>query len=254
MSSRARKGPEFDVVFGRRPVVELLRSQSATQKVLVSERVRPAPVLDDIKEIAAAKGVSVQTVPAAEVDRLAQGGNHQGVVALAARYRYEPLRTLLAGEAPALLFLDGIMDPHNLGSLLRSADGAGFDGVVIPAHRAAAVTQTVRRVAAGAAEVVRVARVGNLRAAVEEARKARLWIVGLDAEAEDDIWGSDLMDRPVGLVLGAEDRGLSRVVRASCDALCRIPSRGGLGSLNVAVAGALAMFEVARRSHGSATL
>ena len=232
----------------------MLRSPSSTQKVLVSQRVRPAPILDEIKDMAAAKGIAVQTVPAEEVDRLAEGANHQGIVALAARYRYKGLRTLLAGSEPALLFLDGIMDPHNLGSLLRSADGAGFDGVVIPAHRAVAVTQTVRRVSAGAAEVVSVARVGNLRAAIEEAQKARLWIVGLDAAAEDDIWGSELMERPVGLVLGSEDRGLSRGVRSACDALCRIPSRGRLGSLNVAVAGALAMFEVTRRRHGSATL
>lgn len=254
MSSGPRPAPQLDVVFGRRPVMELLRAGRSAQKVLISQRARPAPVLDDIKETAQAQGVVIQTASPDEIDRLTEGANHQGVVALVARYRYSPLPDLLAAEAPALLFLDGVMDPHNLGSLLRSADGAGFDGVVIPAHRAAAVTQTVRRVSAGAAEVVRVARVGNLGAALEEARKANLWIVGLDADGHHDVWSSELMEPPVGLVLGAEDRGLSRVVRSRCDALCRIPSGGRLGSLNVAVAGALAMFEVARRRHGSATL
>ena len=254
MSRTSRSGPQLDVVFGRRPVLELLRAGSSAQTIFISQRVRPAPVIDEIRRTAATKGVAVQAAASEDVDRLAEGGNHQGVVALAARYRYSSLRELLSAEGPAVLFLDGVMDPHNLGSLLRSADGAGFDGVVVPAHRAAGVTQSVRRVSAGAAEVVRVARVGSLGAALEEARKANLWVVGLDAAGEGDIWGSELMEPPVGLVLGAEDRGLSRGVRSRCDALCRIPSQGRLGSLNVAVAGAVAMFEVARRRHGSATL
>lgn len=244
----------MDVVFGRRPVIELLRAAKPAQKVLISERARPSPVLDEIRRIATDREVSVESATAAEIDRLAEGGNHQGVVALAARYRYANMPALLAGPAPSLLFLDGVMDPHNLGSLLRTADAAGFDGIVIPAHRSVSVTQTVRRTSAGAAEVVPVARVNNLGAALEEARRANLWLVGLDAGGTEDIWASELVEPPVGLVLGAEDRGLSRGVRAKCDALVRIPFTGRIGSLNVAVAGAVAMFEVARRRHRSATL
>ncbi len=254
MSGDSRRRPQDDVVFGRRPVAELLRTGTAAKKILVSERARRAPVLDEIRRAAAARDIVVQTVPSAKVDELAGSGNHQGVVALVPRYRYASLRALLGGEAPAVLFLDGVMDPHNLGSLLRSADGAGFDGVVLPARRAVGVTDTVRRVSAGAAEVVPVARVANLGAALEEARRANLWLVGLDAAGDTDIWESDLIDPPLGLVLGSEDRGLSRGVRARCDALCRIPSQGKIGSLNVAVAGAIAMFELARRRHRSVTL
>ena len=235
-------------------MLELLRSGNAAQKVLISDRARAAPVLDDIRRAAAEQGVTVEVTPVGEIERLAEGGNHQGVAALSARYRYASLRELLARPTPTLLFLDGVMDPHNLGSLLRSADAAGFDGIVLPAHRSVSVTQAVRRTSAGAAEVVPVARVGNLGAAIEAARKGKLWIVGLDASGDNDLWTSDLMEPPVGLVLGAEDRGLSRGVRAKCDALVRIPSSGRIGSLNVAVAGAVAMFEVARRRHGSATL
>lgn len=245
---------KVDVLVGRRPVVELLRGGRAAQAILLSERARRAKVIDEIRELAAAKGVPLKTVPVEEIERLAEGENHQGVAALTSRFRYGQMRDLLSGPAPTLLFLDGVMDPHNLGSLLRTADGSGFSGIVIPAHRSVAVNQTVRRVSAGAAEVVPVARVGNLGAAIDEARRGGLWIAGLDSSGEEDIWSSNLMEPPVGLVLGAEDRGISRGVKEKCDALVSIPSRGRIESLNVSVAGAVAMFEVARRRDGSATL
>lgn len=243
-----------DVLTGRRPIVELLKAGRPIERILIAQSARSAPVLAEIRRLAGAGSIPVQSVPAAQIDKLADGANHQGVAAVTGRYRYSQLRDLLSGDAPTVVFLDGVMDPHNLGSILRSADGAGFDGIVIPTHRSAAVTQAVRRVSAGAAEVVPVARVGNLGGAMEEARKEGLWIVGLDGDAEDDVWSSDLLEPPVGLVLGSEDRGMSRVVREKCDALVRIPSGGRLRSLNVAVAGAVAMFEVSRRRRASATL
>lgn len=245
---------KLDVLTGRRPIVELLKAGRPIERILIAQSARSAPVLAEIRRLAGASSIPVQSVPAAQIDKLADGANHQGVAAVTGRYRYSQLRDLLSGDAPTLVFLDGVMDPHNLGSILRSADGAGFDGIVIPTHRSAAVTQAVRRVSAGAAEVVPVARVGNLGGAMEEARKEGLWIVGLDGDAEDDVWSSDLLEPPVGLVLGSEDRGMSRVVREKCDALVRIPSGGRLRSLNVAVAGAVAMFEVSRRRRASATL
>jgi 23S rRNA (guanosine2251-2'-O)-methyltransferase len=140
-----------------------------------------------------------------------------------------------------------VMDPHNLGSLMRSADGAGFGGIVIRSKRAARVTPAVRRVAAGAAEFVPVARVPNAGLAVERAKDAGLWVVGLDQDADETVWESESLEPPVAILLGAEDRGISPTVREKCDHLVRIPSRGRVGSLNVSVAGAVAMFEVARR-------
>ncbi|MDQ3963489.1 MAG: 23S rRNA (guanosine(2251)-2'-O)-methyltransferase RlmB [Actinomycetota bacterium] len=235
------------LIYGRRPVVELLRSGGPAERVLLERSAAPSSAIGDIRKRAESAGVPIRMVPRTELDRLTDGGNHQGVAAVTGRFRYADLPELLARPAAALLFLDGITDPHNLGSLLRSADGAGFDGIVIPARRAAQVNSTVRRVSAGAAEVVPVARVTNLARALDDARTAGIWVVGLDQEAEESLWTSDLLEPPLALVLGAEDRGLAPNVRGHCDALVTIPSVGRLESLNVAVAGAVAMFEVARR-------
>lgn len=229
-------------------MLELLRAQRPAERVLIAQGLAPSSILGEIRRRAEEAGVPVRTTPKQEIDRLAAGTNHQGVVALTGRYRYEPLDRLLARVDPALLFLDGVTDPHNLGSLLRSADVAGFSGIVIPAHRSAGVTAAVRRVAAGAAEIVPVARVANLGRALEQAKEAGVWVCGLDERAETDIWTSELLEPPLALLLGAEDRGISRTVRARCDGFACIPYGGRLGSLNVAVAGAVAMFEVARRA------
>jgi 23S rRNA (guanosine2251-2'-O)-methyltransferase len=247
------KGPATTFVSGRRPVLEMLRNEGAVEKVFFAEGMAPAKVLGEIRRRATASQIPTKTVPKQEIERLAEGTNHQGVVAQAGRYRYRSLGDLLS-PAAALLFVDGITDPHNLGSLLRSADGAGFTGVVIPMHRSVAVTPAVRRVSAGAAEVVPVARVPNLSQALDEARRAGLWILGMDEGAEGDLWASELAAPPVGLVLGSEDRGISRLVKEHCDDLVKIPQAGKIASLNVAVAGAVAMFEVARRLSLSATL
>lgn len=241
------------VLAGRRPVLELLRARRSAEKIFIADGMASSPVLTEIRKRAEEAAIPVRVVPRVEVDRLSEGENHQGVVALTGRYRYAPLDDLLT-ERAQVLFLDGITDPHNLGSLLRTVECCGFDGVVVPAHRSAGVNATVRRISAGAAELVPVARVTNLGRALDQAKQAGLWIVGLDGEAETDLWASDMVEPPVGLVLGAEDRGLSKSVRDRCDGLVRIPQEGRIGSLNVGVAGAVAMFEIARRRSPSATL
>ena len=251
---RSPKPSQTSVVAGRRPVLELLKAAGAIERVLIAGHVGPSEVLADIRRRAEAASVPVSIVPKDEIARVAGGVNHQGVAAITARYRYASLESLLQEEAPCILLLDGVTDPHNLGSLLRSADGAGFHGVVVPAHRSAGVTDAVRRVSAGAAEFVPVARVSNLTLAINAARDAGLWVVGLDEKSGDDVWSSNLLQPPVALVLGAEDRGISRNVRQACDAIVGIPFAGKIGSLNVGVAGAVAMFEVARRKSSSATL
>lgn len=232
---------------GRRPVLELLRAGRSAERIFVAREIAASRLIGEIKSRARNAAIPVRVVPRKEIESLAGGLNHQGVIALTARFRYAALEQLVAGAEPRVLFLDGLTDPHNIGSLLRSADGAGFTGVVLPAHRSPGVTATVRRVSAGAAEVVPVARVSSLANAVEVARGAGLWIVGLNEAAEEDIWSSRLMEPPVGIVLGAEDRGISKGVTGRCDAHVRIPVTGALQSLNAATAGAIAMFEVARR-------
>ena len=238
---------EGSVLAGRRPVLELLRAGRPAQRVLIADGMRPSKVIGEIRRRAEELSIPVRFVPREQVERTARGLNHQGVAAITGRFRYTPLDQLLAADQPCVLFLDAVTDPHNLGSLLRSADCAGFGGIVLPAHRSASVTPAVRRVSVGASEVVPVARVTNLGRALDEARNSGLWILGLDENASGDLWSSDLAEPPVGLVLGAEDRGISKSVRERCDEVVRIPHAGRIGSLNVAVAGAVAMFEVARR-------
>lgn len=228
-------------------MIELLDSGRPIERILIARELAPSAIIGRIRKRADERSVPLRTVPRTEVERLASGLNHQGVVAVAGRYRYEPLETLLELPDPVIVFLDGVTDPHNLGSLLRSADGAGVGGVVIPAHRSAGVNDTVRRISAGAADVVRVARVSSLGVALDRAREAGLWLVGLDERGKQDIWESELIEPPVGLVLGSEDKGLGKATRDRCDALIRIPQMGRLASLNVSVAGAITMYEVARR-------
>jgi 23S rRNA (guanosine2251-2'-O)-methyltransferase len=244
-------GPRSEVLAGRRPVLESLRAGHPAERVLIARESGSPRLVAEIRRRAGELSVPVRVVPREVLDDLASGLNHQGVVAVTGPFRYAPLERILDQPNPAVLFADGIMDPHNLGSLLRSAAGAGFAGLVVRARRAAGVTASARRVSAGAAETMPVARVGSLGLALDQARRAGLWIVGLDPDAARDLWSSALMEAPVGLVLGAEDRGLSPATRRHCDELVSIPTGGALGSLNVASAGAVAMFEVARRRQGS---
>ncbi|HEY7875500.1 MAG TPA: 23S rRNA (guanosine(2251)-2'-O)-methyltransferase RlmB [Actinomycetota bacterium] len=253
MASPKAPLPPDEIVFGRRPVVEALRAGQTIQRLYLASGSGGASSLDEIRRRARQAGVPIAEVARAELDRLSGGGNHQGVVAHTARYRYSSFEDLVRG-ASALLFLDGVTDPHNVGALIRTAGAAGFDGVVLPSRRSSGVTAAVRRVSAGATETVPVARVANISGALEQAKSAGLWIVGLDEGAGQDVWSSNLAEPPVGLVLGAEGKGLSRNVVAHCDGLVRIPMQGRVESLNVSVAGGIAMFEIARRGEHSGTL
>lgn len=246
---RAKAADEVDdrLIYGRRPVLEHLVANAATERLLVAQEAIRGENLSEILRRAQAGAVPTRRVPRSELDRLSAGGNHQGVAVLTSPFHYVGIEALVAPPDATILVLDGVMDPHNLGSLLRSADGAGFGGVVIRSRRAVQVTAAVRRVSAGAAEFVPVARVPNSTLAVERAKDAGLWVVGLDEEAHDDLWASKSLEPPVAVVLGSEDKGIAPKVRENCDETVRIPSRGRVGSLNVAVAGAIAMFEVARR-------
>ena len=232
----------------------MLKAKRSIEQLLIAAGSKMTGPVGEIRRRADEASIPVRIAPKQEIEKVAGGLNHQGVIALTTRFHYTPLDRLLSLPSPALVFLDGVTDPHNVGSLLRSVDGAGFDGMVLPSRRSAGVTATVRKVSAGASEVVPVARVTNLGAALEAAKRAGLWVVGLDASEGEDLWASQLLEPPLALVLGAEGKGISPGVRGHCDAFVRIASEGRLGSLNVSVAGALAMFEVARRRGASATL
>ena len=209
----------------------------------------PSELLTDILELADSERVPVREVARAKFFAEARCEALQGVLAKAAPLDETPLEDLATARGrtpPFLVAVDGVTDPGNLGALLRSADGAGVTGIVLPRHRAVHVTPTVTKAAAGAVEHLRFAVVGGLPAALQQLSARGVWVVGLDGDASTGLWDLPAADGPIALVLGAEGSGLSRLVRQRCDELVSIPLSGALGSLNVSVAGALACFEVAR--------
>jgi 23S rRNA (guanosine2251-2'-O)-methyltransferase len=232
-----------DQVEGRRAVLELLRAgRRRVHTVSLS-----GDGLDEIEAQARAAGVKVQRVPRDQLDERARTETPQGVIATAEPVREADLDPLLADERAFLVALEGVTDPGNLGAVLRTADAAGATGVVIARHRAARITPVVTKAAAGAVEHLPIASVSGIPAALERARRADVWTVGLDADGDTALFDLTVADQPVVLVLGSEGRGLSRLARARCDVLARIPMHGAIDSLNVAAAAALACYEIARR-------
>jgi 23S rRNA (guanosine2251-2'-O)-methyltransferase len=249
-----RQGPRGlggEQVEGRQAVAELLAA--GRRKVLdvwVDADAPPAPVLARIADLADEAAVPLRRVSGARLAAEARTDAPQGVLAHARPLPEADLDELCRSTHPSrpfLLALDGVTDPQNLGGLLRTAEGAGVTGAVLPRHRAVHVTPAVTKAAAGAIEHVPLALVGGLPAALSRVRDAGVWVVGLDPGAGESLYDLTVADEAVVVVLGAEGRGLSRLVRERCDVLVGIPLRGRIPSLNVAAAGALALFEVSRR-------
>jgi len=245
------RGLGGDQVEGRQAVRELLLAGTRrTREVVLAGDLDPAPILDDIIDLADEAKVTIREVTRNRFENMARTESSQGVLALAQplhEYEFEDLlRPDAAGRDPFLLLLDGVTDPGNLGAILRSAECAGVTGVVLPRHRAAGVTATVAKSAAGAIEHLRMTRVGGLPKALARMAEVGVWSVGLDAGGEAPIHDLKVADQPVALVMGAEGSGLSRLVRERCDTIAHIPLAGVLGSLNVSAAAAVALFEVAR--------
>jgi 23S rRNA (guanosine2251-2'-O)-methyltransferase len=246
------KGLGGDQVEGRQAVRELLLAGTRrVREVWIASDQDDSAVLDDIAELAQSVGVPVQDVTRTKLHSVARTESPQGVLARAAELPETDLETLVVtprgGPPPFLLATDGITDPGNLGALLRSAECAGVTGVVLPRHRAVHITPTVTKAAAGSIEYLRFALVGGLPTAIRQLQEAGVGVVGLDAGGARRLFDLEVADRPIALVLGAEGAGLSRLVRERCDEVVSIPLGGQLGSLNVAAAGAVACFEVARR-------
>lgn len=244
--------PGGEQVEGRRAVRELLVARRRrTRDVWLSLGLDASPLLAEITDLAGEQRVPVRTVTKERLDAAARTSAPQGVLAHADPLPDAGLDDLIRADAgatrPFLLVLDGITDPHNLGALLRTAECAGATGVVVPAHRAALVTPTVAKVAAGAIEHLPLAVESSIPSVLTRLGRAGVWTVGLDADAEGSLGELALGSEPVALVLGSEGRGLSRLARERCDVVVAIPRYGALESLNVAAAGAVACFEVARR-------
>ncbi|MFZ5646268.1 MAG: 23S rRNA (guanosine(2251)-2'-O)-methyltransferase RlmB [Bacillota bacterium] len=246
MKSFEKDRPD-NILAGRNPVREALRSGRPVDKVLFSQGEKSAS-LGEIINLAREKGVPVQAVDRARLDFLSGNVKHQGIMAYIAAREYADLEDILdgAGESPFILLLDEINDPHNLGAILRTAEAAGVDGVVIPKRRSVSLTPVVARASAGAVEYVPVARVANMVQAIEMLKEKGLWVVGADAGSRDLYWNARL-DGPLALVIGGEDKGLGRLVKENCDFTVRLPMAGRIGSLNASVAAALLTYEVVRQ-------
>ena len=240
---------------GIHAVREALQAGRALEWIVIA-RGRHGERIEELVQLARARGVPVRFEERGQVDRLAGTREHQGVVALAAAKQALGLEDLLRKSKPGdtrqehqqglLVLLDGVEDPHNLGAVVRTALAAGADGVVIPERRAVGLTESVARASAGALEHLPVARVNNLVQAMEELKGAGYWLVGLEERAEKSYTEADFTG-PVGIVLGSEGKGLHELTRKRCDFLVSIPTTGPVRSLNVSVAAGIVLFEALRQ-------
>ena len=240
-----------DKLFGINPVLEALRAGRPIQRLLIAQERKKDRSLQAIVDLARKAGVEVRTTARSALDREAPGAVHQGVIAFAAARGYASLDDILAipaqkSEAGLYLVLDGVEDPRNLGAIVRTAETAGVHGVIIPERRAAGLTEAVAKSAAGALEYVPVVKVVNIVSALEELKKAGLWVVGADAEGGRLFWDVDLAG-PTVIVLGGEDRGVRRLVRETCDHVVSLPLRGQVSSLNVSVVAGVMLYEALRQ-------
>jgi 23S rRNA (guanosine2251-2'-O)-methyltransferase len=244
-----------EILYGRQPVREALRARHRHLYRLILAGGSRGAVVDEITALAGKAGVSIQRTDQHALDALCGEANHQGVALETSGYPYATLPDLLVvarkrSEAPFLLVLDHLQDPQNLGSLLRTAEAAGAHGAVIPRRRAAGVTPAVVRASAGASEHLAVAQVTNLARTLAELKEAGLWIAGLEASPKAQRLHDVDLTGPLGLVVGSEGQGMARLIGERCDFLLRLPMRGHIESLNAAVAGAIALYEVRRQREG----
>lgn len=240
-----------DLIAGRNAVSEALRSQRSINKILLQEGAHGGS-LGEIIALAKQKGVPVETVKAEKLDKLAKGLRHQGVAALAAPIAFRTLDDVFAraaekNEEPFILLLDELQDPQNVGALIRSADAAGVHGVLMPRRRSCPLNAVVAKISAGAVEYVPVVQIGNIAQTIEELKQHGCWVVGADMDGVDFYAAN--MSGPIVLVIGAEGRGLGRLVKQKCDDVVSIPMNGGVNSLNASAAGAVLMYEVVRQRH-----
>lgn len=237
-----------EMIAGKNPVLEALRAGREINKLWIAEGVKKTGV-QELMDLAKEQGVLVQFVPKQKVDKLAE--NHQGIVASVAAYDYAELDDLFnaakaKNEDPFFLLLDELEDPHNLGSIMRTADAIGAHGIIIPKRRAVGLTAVVAKASTGAIEHVPVVRVTNLAQTVDELKERGVWIAGTDAKGSADYRKMDAT-LPLALIIGSEGKGMSRLLKDKCDFLYHLPMVGHVTSLNASVAAALLMYEVYRK-------
>ena len=236
-----------ELIIGRNPITEALKSGRELNQLFVAKGERSGS-LAHIISLAKQQGIPIKEVDAKKLDYMSAGGVHQGVAAFCAAHAYSSVEEILAcaeqrGEAPFIIICDEIEDPHNLGAIIRTADAVGAHGVIVPKRRSAALTGVVAKASAGAIEYVKVARVTNLAAVMDELKQKNIWLYCSDMDGED--YRKVNFSGGVGLVIGSEGRGVSRLVKQKCDVVVSLPMKGAINSLNASVAAAVLMYAAA---------
>lgn len=238
-----------DKIIGRNPVMEAIRSGRSIEKILIKKGKYEGSVIPIIKKAKSA-GIIIQEVDKAKLDALSEGGNHQGIVAYVSAYEYAKVNDILQkaynmDEKPFVIICDRVTDPHNLGAIIRTANCVGAHGVIIPKRNSAGLNSITAKTAAGAVEYTPVAKVTNIAQTLDDLKKEGLWIVGADMDGEE-MYNIDLKGA-VGLVIGSEGEGISRLVKEKCDFIASIPMGGDINSLNASVAAGVLMYEALRQ-------
>jgi 23S rRNA (guanosine2251-2'-O)-methyltransferase len=238
-----------EIIVGKNPVIEALKAGRSVNKVLISNQMRPQQAAE-IQRLTKRANATFQRVPKEKLNQITKH-NHQGVIAYVAAYAYADIDDLFdhaerKKETPFFVILDELEDPHNLGSILRTADATGVHGVIIPKRRSVGLTQVVAKTAAGAMEHISVARVTNVADTIDELKERSIWVVGTEAEATEDYRRLE-GDLPIAIVIGNEGKGISRLVLKKCDWTVSLPMTGHVTSLNASVAASLLLYEVYRK-------
>lgn len=241
---------ERNKIEGRNPVYEALRAGTPIDKILVSETAHKES-LAKILKLAKEKGIPVQTVRPRKLAEISETEASQGVIAQCAMASYVGIDEILKkaeekGKPPFVIIADEITDPHNLGAIIRTANAAGADGIIIPKNRSVGVNAVVAKTSAGAVSHTPVARVTNLAQTIDNLKDKGLWVTGADMAGESDMFSSNLTG-PIALVVGSEGKGISRLIKEKCDFLVRIPMFGEINSLNASVAASVLMYEIVRQ-------
>ncbi|QEK11149.1 23S rRNA (guanosine(2251)-2'-O)-methyltransferase RlmB [Crassaminicella thermophila] len=241
-----------DKIEGRNPVIEALRANREIDKIMIAKGAEGS--VKKIIGMAKDKGISIQYVQKQKLDNISQSHAHQGVIAFVAAHNYVEVEDILKkaeekGEDPFIIILDEITDPHNLGSIMRTADAAGAHGIIIPKRRAVGLTSIVAKTSAGAIEYVPVAKVSNIAQTIDMLKSQGVWVIGADMSGEKKHYEENMKGK-IALVIGSEGKGIGRLIKEKCDFLVNIPMKGEVSSLNASVAASILMYEVVRQREG----
>lgn len=250
MLQQDKKYNREDLIEGRNAVIEALKSDRTIEQVLIANGEKEGTI-HVIQKLAKERGVVIKEVNRKKLDSLSQTGSHQGVIAFVTPYKYYSIEEILKAaekkqEKPFIIILDEIEDPHNFGSIIRTAEVCGAHGIIIPKRRNVGVTQVVSKTSAGAIEHVRIAKVTNINTTIEELKSKGFWIYGADMAGEAYCYNTDFTGA-VGLVIGSEGRGISKLTKDKCDVLVKIPMSGCINSLNASVAAGILMYEILKQ-------